>query len=197
MWWKLRNTTFQTPSKEIANFESFTARSIIDLLEKNNASYVLQQLEFHKLKHKTKQDYQLWQEGFHPQAISNEEMFRQKLDYIHHNPVQRGYVDEPSHWRYSSYRNYLELPSLLAVELVDLWGGMLEAEPLEGIPSRSLGTRVNELICEVWGRAFWGHSQPESGNELTVSDLCVIVNETKAVKVSIKLNSSNFSKVTK
>ena len=107
-------------SKEIANFKSFTARSIIDLLEKNNASYVLNQLEFHKLKHKTKQDYQLWQEGFHPQAISNEEMFRQKLDYIHHNPVQRGYVDEPSHWRYSSYRNYLELPSLLAVDLVDL-----------------------------------------------------------------------------
>ncbi|WP_254434525.1 hypothetical protein [Aphanizomenon sp. UHCC 0183] len=41
------------------------------------------------------------------------------LDYIHHNPVQRGYVDKPSHWRYSSYRNYLELPSLLSVELVD------------------------------------------------------------------------------
>ncbi|UUO13579.1 REP-associated tyrosine transposase [Dolichospermum heterosporum] len=106
-------------SKEIANFKSFTACSIINLLEKNNVSYVLQQLEVHKLKHKTKQDYQLWQEGFHPQTISNEEMFRQKLDYIHHNPVQRGYVDEPSHWRYSSYRNYLELPSLLAVELVD------------------------------------------------------------------------------
>ncbi|WP_254434526.1 hypothetical protein [Aphanizomenon sp. UHCC 0183] len=66
-------------SKEIANFKSFTARSIIDLLEKNNVSYVLQQLEVHKLKHKTKQDYQLWQEGFHPQTISNEEMFRQKL----------------------------------------------------------------------------------------------------------------------
>jgi hypothetical protein len=130
-------------------------------------------------------------------------MFRQKLDYIHHNPVQRGYVDEPSHWRYSSYRNYLELPSLLVVELVDLWGGMLEAEPLEGIPSRSLGARVMELVdlwgvrWDAWGRASWGHSQPESGNELTVSDLCVIVNETKAVKVSIKLNSSNFWKVTK
>ncbi len=107
-------------SKEIGNFKSFTARSIIDLLHKNNATYILNQLEFHKLKHKTKQDYQLWQEGFHPQAIFDEEMFRQKLHYIHNNPVQHGYVDEPSHWRYSSYRNYLELPSLLPVELVDL-----------------------------------------------------------------------------
>ena len=31
---------------------------------------------------------------------------RQKLDYIHHNPVKRGYVDQPEHWRYSSARNY-------------------------------------------------------------------------------------------
>jgi hypothetical protein len=47
-------------------------------------------------------------------------MFRQKLDYIHNNPVRRGYVDDPSHWRYSSYRNYIGLPNLLEVELIDL-----------------------------------------------------------------------------
>ena len=107
-------------SKEIGNFKSFTARSIIDLLEKNNANYTLKQLELYKLKHNTKQEYQLWQEGFHPQAIANEEIFIQKLDYIHNNPVRRGYVDEPSHWRYSSYRNYMGLPSLLEVDLIDL-----------------------------------------------------------------------------
>lgn len=77
-------------------------------------------MEFHKLKHRIKQDYQLWQEGFHPQAIANEEMFIQKLEYIHNNPVRRGYVDELAHWRYSSYRNYMELLSLLEVELIDL-----------------------------------------------------------------------------
>jgi len=33
-------------------------------------------------------------------------MMRQKIDYIHLNPVRRGYVDEPVHWRYSSARNY-------------------------------------------------------------------------------------------
>jgi putative transposase len=107
-------------SKEIGNFKSFTARSIIDLLRKNNAEYILNQLEFHKIKHKIKQDYQLWQEGFHPQAIANEEMLRQKLEYMHNNPVRRGYVDDPVHWRYSSYRNYMGLPSLLEVELIDL-----------------------------------------------------------------------------
>ncbi|WP_245587413.1 hypothetical protein [Cylindrospermum stagnale] len=69
---------------------------------------------------KTKQEYQVWQEGFDPQVILDEEMFRQKLDYIHNNPVQRGYVDEPIYWRYSSCRNYIGQPGLLQVELIDL-----------------------------------------------------------------------------
>ena len=47
-------------------------------------------------------------------------MLIQKLEYIDNNPVRCGYVDELAHWRYSSYRNYMELPSLLEVELIDL-----------------------------------------------------------------------------
>lgn len=106
-------------SKEIGNFKSFTARSIIDLLKKNQSNYLLNQLKFYKLKHKLDQEYQVWQEGFHPQAIFSEEIFRQKLHYIHYNPVRRGYIDDPIHWRYSSYRNYMEQPGLLQVELID------------------------------------------------------------------------------
>lgn len=84
-------------SKEIGNFKSFTARSIIELLKKNQSNYLLNQLKFYKLKHKLDQEYQVWQEGFHPQAILSEEIFRQKLDYIHYSPVRRGYIDDPIH----------------------------------------------------------------------------------------------------
>lgn len=107
-------------SKEMRTFKSFTARSIVDLLEKKQANYMLDQLKFYKLRHKTDQDYQVWQEGFHPQAILSEEMFIQKLEYIHNNPVRRGYIDDPAHWRYSSYRNYMGQPGLLQVKLLDL-----------------------------------------------------------------------------
>ena len=31
-----------------------------------------------------------------------DEMMLQKLDYLHHNPVKRGLVASPEHWRYSS-----------------------------------------------------------------------------------------------
>lgn len=108
-------------SKEIGNFKSLTAQSILNLLQENQSSHLLNQLKFSKLKHKTDQEYQVWQEGFHPQAILNEETFRQKLEYLHNNPVKHGYVDERVYWRYSSSRNFMEQPGLLQV-LIDLWG---------------------------------------------------------------------------
>lgn len=102
-------------SKEIGNFKSYTARQIIDYLQAHEARNVLHLLEQAKLPHKTDREYQLWQEGSHPQMIQNEEMMRQKIEYIHYNPIKRGYVDEAIHWRYSSARNYAGLPGLINI----------------------------------------------------------------------------------
>lgn len=105
-------------SKEIKNFKSYTARSIIDLLEEQNNIWILDQLSFYKKQHKSNQEYQLWQEGSHPEVIQNNEMLIQKLDYIHYNPVRRGYVTDPSHWRYSSYRDYHGQVGLLLIRII-------------------------------------------------------------------------------
>ncbi len=51
--------------------------------------------------------HRIWQEGYHPIAIKNQEFFNQKLEYIHFNPVKKGFVEKPEHWKYSSARNYL------------------------------------------------------------------------------------------
>ncbi len=99
----------------LQSMKSFTARQIIDLLKRRNAEVLLQQLHTHKLAHKTESDFQVWQEGSHPQQIQNDEMMWQKLEYIHNNPVVRGYVDDPLHWRYSSARNYARRPGLIDV----------------------------------------------------------------------------------
>ena len=105
-------------SAQIAAFKSFTARSLIDRLKQRQQNIWLTQLIAGKRLHKTTQTHQLWQEGSHPQALFNEVAFRQKLDYIHDNPVRRGYVDAPAHWRYSSSRNYLSLPGLLEMDVL-------------------------------------------------------------------------------
>jgi len=34
------------------------------------------------------------------------EIMLNKIEYIHHNPIKRGYIEEDWHWRYSSARDY-------------------------------------------------------------------------------------------
>jgi putative transposase len=102
-------------SKQVGRFKSFTARKIIDELAERGYKTLLDELLYFKLRHKVDQTHQLWQEGNHPQQIQNEEMMLQKLEYMHHNPVRRGYVDDPVHWRYSSARIYAGKEGLLDV----------------------------------------------------------------------------------
>ncbi|MBS3965063.1 MAG: transposase [Methylomonas sp.] len=108
----------QQLDRDMARFKSHTARQLITYLAENNVKPVLEQLAFYKKAHKDDRAYQLWQEGYHPEWIQNDDMMRQKVDYIHHNPVKRGYVDFPEHWRYSSARNYLGQAGLLEVNRV-------------------------------------------------------------------------------
>ena len=106
-------------SKDMARFKSYTARNIIDYLKQNKAKSILEQLKFYKKAHKTDRDFQLWQEGMQPKQIQNADMMREKINYIHNNPVKRGYVDEPRHWRYSSARIYEGCQGLIDVEVAD------------------------------------------------------------------------------
>jgi len=103
-------------SKTMQKFKSYTAFELLKLLEKNNASTLLKQFAFHKKAHRKENSYQIWEEGFHPKLIQSEQMMFEKINYIHHNPVKRGFVDEPEHWRYSSARDYKGVDGLLEVE---------------------------------------------------------------------------------
>lgn len=104
-------------SAEIARFKSFTARKSIDYYLSRGDAFILKQLAYHKRKHKTDRPYQFWQEGSHPQRILDEGMMVQKLEYLHNNPVRRGYVDLPEHWRYSSARDYAGVAGLVPVTM--------------------------------------------------------------------------------
>ena len=85
------------------------------MLKQSGAHTLLEQLQYYKLRHKIDQTFQLWQEGSQPKPIENDDMLLQKLDYMHNNPMKRGYIDDPLHWRYSSARNYARQPSLIEV----------------------------------------------------------------------------------
>ncbi|MGZ5208157.1 MAG: REP-associated tyrosine transposase [Sulfuricurvum sp.] len=103
-------------SKSMQKFKSFTAKEILHYLQKQNAKTILDQLAFYKKAHKIETSYQLWQEGIHPKRIQDEAMMIERINYIHQNPLKRGYVDEAKHWRYSSARDYEDIEGLLEVE---------------------------------------------------------------------------------
>ena len=103
-------------SATIKRSKSYTARAIIDHLRERNVRGLLDLMALFKRAHKTESTYQFWEEGSHPQRIETEHVMRQKLDDIHQNPVKRGFVDLPEHWRWSSAGDYAGLPGLIDVD---------------------------------------------------------------------------------
>ena len=90
----------------VRSFKAHTAKGLVHVAETAGRKWLLNQFEYFKKRYKDTSQYQVWQEGVHPQLIMGEDMLRQKIVYVHDNPVRRGYVDAPEHWRYSSARNY-------------------------------------------------------------------------------------------
>ncbi len=49
----------------------------------------------------------VWQDSYWDKNIYTENFLRQKLNYIHRNPLRVGLTDKPEDYPYSSYRNYV------------------------------------------------------------------------------------------
>lgn len=105
-------------SAVLRDLKSFTAMKILQQLEAERREWLLNQLRYYRAGHKAN-EFQVWQEGSHPQVIRGDEMMLQKLEYLHNNPVKRGWVALPEHWRYSSAHAWL--PGAQALLRCDAW----------------------------------------------------------------------------
>ena len=90
-------------SDALRDFKKFTSTAVVTAIEQNKResrkSWMLWLL-------KQKDEILFWQPGNHPEEIRTRDFFRQKLDYIHNNPVRAGIVDKPEEYRYSSARDF-------------------------------------------------------------------------------------------
>jgi putative transposase len=91
----------------MADLKRHTTKAMIEQLEKESCGWLLHELKFHRAGYKAESERQFWQEGFHPQALTGDVEIDQRLDYVHNNPVVRGLVAAPEHWRYSSAHEWL------------------------------------------------------------------------------------------
>ncbi|CAN5598436.1 hypothetical protein BH10BAC5_BH10BAC5_21370 [soil metagenome] len=93
-------------TKTIQSFKKYTAKEIITNLKRDNNLSILNEFRDEKLSYKTSSEFQVWQEGFHPQEMLNNEILKQKIEYIHYNPVRNALVEKAEDWLYSSAKDY-------------------------------------------------------------------------------------------
>ena len=111
-------------SRIIQSFKSYSAKEILKRIKDRSLSESRQEWLLYQFKHHAKQvknhsEYQIWQRGNHPFLLYGDRMIRQKLYYIHLNPVKAKIVAMPEHYLYSSASNYVNGKGLLDVVLLD------------------------------------------------------------------------------
>jgi REP element-mobilizing transposase RayT len=106
----------------IRDFKRHTAHRIIETMDQipeSRKDWMLKRFEFAARSNVRNGHHQVWYHDNRAELILTEPFFRQKLGYIHMNPVKAGWVEKPSDWLYSSARNYMGLPGLIDIDLDD------------------------------------------------------------------------------
>jgi putative transposase len=62
--------------------------------------------------------FQFWQEGSHPIELFDNTIMQQKLEYVHNNPVEAGFVEKPDEWLWSA-RDYCGVKGLLDIKFIE------------------------------------------------------------------------------
>lgn len=105
----------------IRDLKRYTSRELTSLIEEEEPSYRQLALQNAAQKVERGNSYMVWQEGYHPIAIYSQSFFRQKLDYLHDNPVRKGFVRKAEDWRYSSADVYVNgTAGDVPIDLIDL-----------------------------------------------------------------------------
>ncbi|MBX2841721.1 MAG: transposase [Flammeovirgaceae bacterium] len=107
----------------IRDLKKFTASKILKTIEENKLEsrreWMLWMFQRAGQKNSNNTKYQFWRQDNHPIELSDHKQVNQKLEYIHHNPVEAGIVLSPEEYLYSSAKNYAGIEKILEVELIN------------------------------------------------------------------------------
>jgi len=89
----------------IGRLKGRAAAAILKWLRKEQCEALLARLRLpHSLS--SGQTHAVWLQDFSAIDIWSRRFIRQKLNYIHNNPVRAGLCDHPGKWRWSSFQSY-------------------------------------------------------------------------------------------
>lgn len=107
----------------IRDFKKFTSGNLISRIKRGRESrkkWMIEILTKEKGDTIPKSTMQLWQYESHPIEIYSPKFTRQKIDYIHNNPVKGGIVLRPEDYKYSSAIDYAGGRGPVKISLINL-----------------------------------------------------------------------------
>ena len=106
----------------LRDFKKFTNRNVVKAIQENiqesRKEWILDRCWFRGANDRKITNFKFWQEGNYIEVINSYDFFKQKLDYIHNNPVRQEIVSRPEDYWYSSARDYCGEKGLLNVIVV-------------------------------------------------------------------------------
>ena len=108
-------------SNILRDFKQFTSRRIIEQIKKEPESrreWMLERFRKSAVVGNRVRYFQFWQQGSHPIVCFSEKFTRQKLNYIHQNPVKARLVWSPEDYVWSSAIDYAGGKGLLDVVML-------------------------------------------------------------------------------
>ncbi|MGZ5282875.1 MAG: REP-associated tyrosine transposase [Bacteroidia bacterium] len=100
-------------SAVLRDFKSFTAKSIINMINENpqesRKEWLLYMFEYFAKGNKHNSQYQFWQHNNHPIDLVSNKFIDQRVNYIHENPVKANLVNETQNYIYSSANPFTTL----------------------------------------------------------------------------------------
>ena len=104
----------------IRDFKKYTSKKIVATIKEEPESRREWMLLYFKeaCKHlKRNQKYKVWQDGYHAEVVYSNDFIKQKLLYIHNNPVKDKIVEFPEDYIFSSVRNYADLDYVIDISI--------------------------------------------------------------------------------
>jgi REP element-mobilizing transposase RayT len=108
-------------SMVVGRFKGRAASTILDWLRSESHVSSLRKLALARPL-QSGQTHAVWMKEFSAVDLWSRKFIRQKLNYIHLNPVRAGLCDHPAKWRWSSYQAYLpHEPASVPIEIDWRW----------------------------------------------------------------------------
>jgi putative transposase len=98
----------------IRDTKSFTSRHIRKIIEDKTAvgesrrEWMMGMMQRAGKQNSNNNDFQFWQQHSQPVVLDSNQIIDQKINYIHNNPVEAGFVKNPEDWKYSSAIDFTE-----------------------------------------------------------------------------------------